>query len=105
MASRQPRIPGSCPAGFMGRYTIVAGDTMFKIAQRYRINVATLVAANLHITNPNLIFPGDIICVPADAGIPAGETITLPLQQVRLIQVYWSFCFPNSPQRLVTKWR
>ena len=77
MANQQPRVPGSCPTGFTGRYTIVAGDTMFKIAQSYMINVATLVAANPHITNPNLIYPGDIICVPSPAGIPAGEKITL----------------------------
>lgn len=77
MANRQPRVPGSCPVGFTGRYTIVAGDTLFKIAQRYMINVATLVAANPHITNPDLIYPGDIICVPSAAEIPAGEKITL----------------------------
>lgn len=77
MTNRQPRVPGSCPVGFTGRYTIVAGDTLFKIAQRYMINVATLVAANPHITNPDLIYPGDVICVPSAAEIPAGEKITL----------------------------
>ena len=82
MANQQPRVPTSCPVGFTERYTIVSGDTLFKIAQRYGINVATLVAANPHITNPDLIYPGDVICVPTAPEVPApevpaGERITL----------------------------
>ncbi len=79
MANHKPTIPLSCPVGFNERYTIEAGDTMFKIAQRYNINVATLVTANQHIPNPNLIYPGDIICIPSVPTTPAAaqETIVL----------------------------
>ncbi|MDP2856362.1 MAG: LysM peptidoglycan-binding domain-containing protein [Bacillota bacterium] len=28
------------------------------------VSLSALIAANPHITNPNLIFPGDVLCVP-----------------------------------------
>jgi len=37
---------------------------MFFIAQRFGVSLSALIAANPHITNPNLIFPGDVLCVP-----------------------------------------
>ena len=52
------RVPASCPPGFQGRYTVVPGDTMFFIAQRFGVSLNALIAANPHIANPNLIFPG-----------------------------------------------
>jgi LysM repeat protein len=65
-----PRVPVSCPAGFRGRYTVVPGDTMFTIAQIFRVSLSALIAANPHIPNPNIIFPGDVLCVPAMITIP-----------------------------------
>ncbi len=59
-----PRVPTHCPPGFTGRYTVVAGDTMFFIAQRFGVSLDALIAANPHIPNPALIFPGDVLCVP-----------------------------------------
>jgi LysM repeat protein len=58
------RVPISCPSGFQGRYTVRSGDTMFFIAQRCGVTLQSLIAANPHITNPNLIFPCDVLCVP-----------------------------------------
>ncbi|MGI6600849.1 MAG: LysM peptidoglycan-binding domain-containing protein [Dethiobacteria bacterium] len=58
------RIPVSCPPGFQGRYTVVSGDTMFLIAKRFGVTLDALIAANPHITNPSMIYPGDILCVP-----------------------------------------
>ncbi len=59
-----PRVPTSCPPGFTGRYTVVPGDTMFFIAQRFGVSLDALIAANPHIPNPSIIFPGDVLCVP-----------------------------------------
>ncbi|NMB02568.1 MAG: LysM peptidoglycan-binding domain-containing protein [Firmicutes bacterium] len=59
-----PRVPTYCPPGFTGRYTVVQGDTMFFIAQRFGVSLDALIAANPHIPNPSLIFPGDVLCVP-----------------------------------------
>ena len=108
MANQQPRVPTSCPVGFTERYTIVSGDTLFKIAQRYGINVATLVAANPHITNPDLIYPGDVICVPTAPEVPApevpaGRELHWPPQQVQLTRVYLSFYFPDSAKQPATR--
>lgn len=64
LAQQFPRIPASCPPGFLGRYTVQPGDTFFNIAQMFRVRLETLVANNPHIPNPNLIFPGDVLCVP-----------------------------------------
>ena len=45
-------------------YTVVAGDTMFSIAQKFGVSVDALAAANPQIPNPALIFPCDVLCVP-----------------------------------------
>jgi LysM repeat protein len=58
------RQPKSCPPGFSGRYTVRPGDTMFLIARRFGVSLQALISANPHITNPNLIFPCDVLCVP-----------------------------------------
>jgi len=47
----------------------VSGDTLFFIAQRFGVTLNALIAANPQIPNPNLIFPGQRICVPT--GVPA----------------------------------
>ena len=58
------RIPKHCPPGFQGRYTVKPGDTMFLIAQRFGVSLQALIKANPHITDPNKIFPCDVLCVP-----------------------------------------
>ncbi len=64
------RIPNRCPPGFQGRYTVVSGDTMWSIARRFNITLQALINANPHITNPNLIFPGGVLCVPEIKPVP-----------------------------------
>jgi peptidoglycan DL-endopeptidase LytF len=65
-----PPPPGpTCPAGSFA-YTVVSGDTLFFIAQRYGTTVAAIVAINPQITNPDLIHPGQVICVPGTATPP-----------------------------------
>lgn len=63
MRSLQVPEPPACPGGTI--YTIRPGDTMFRIANRYGIGLNDLIAANPQITNPNVIFEGQRICVPA----------------------------------------
>lgn len=58
------RVPQYCPPGFLGRYTVMPGDTFFTIAQMFRVRLEALAVNNPHIPNPNVIFPGDVLCVP-----------------------------------------
>lgn len=58
------RTPETCPPTFLGRYVVRPGDTLFTIAQIFRVRLETLIANNPHILNPNIIYPGDILCVP-----------------------------------------
>ena len=64
------RVPSSCPPAFLGHYTVVPGDTFYRISQIFRIRMETLAASNPHIPNPNVLFPGDILCVPGFVSFP-----------------------------------
>jgi len=52
----------ACPNGRL--YTVKPGDSMFTIARQSNIPLAALIAANPQIADPNMIFPGQRICVP-----------------------------------------
>jgi LysM repeat protein len=56
-----PVIAAATPAGIT--YTVVAGDTLWGIADRYGTTVSMLASIN-HISNQNLIFAGDVLTVP-----------------------------------------
>lgn len=56
-----------CPGGKY--YTVKSGDTMFLIAEQFGICLQQLIEANPQIKNPDLIFPGQVLCIPK-AGIP-----------------------------------
>lgn len=43
-------------------HTMHSGDTIVSIASRYKISAYTLMLDN-HIANPNLIFPGQVLCI------------------------------------------
>ncbi len=47
-------------------YKVVWGDTLSKIASRYRTRWSTLAAHN-HLAQPNLIYSGQVICIPGRA--------------------------------------
>ncbi|MEW6662438.1 MAG: LysM peptidoglycan-binding domain-containing protein [Bacillota bacterium] len=54
--------PGPCPAGTFA-YTIQAGDTFWRLAQRYGTTAAAIQAANPGV-NPNNLQIGQVICIP-----------------------------------------
>lgn len=56
-------------------YTIVAGDTLSGIATRVGITLASLVAVNPTITNPDLIYIAQVITIPS-AGCANSITTT-----------------------------
>lgn len=63
------RFPPDCPSGFIGRYFVIEGDTMIIVARRFGTSEEELIAANPHITDPEVIFPFDVLCVPRDTRV------------------------------------
>lgn len=45
-------------------HTVQKGDTMWKIANRYEVGLSEIKSANLHIQNPDLIYPGQVLNIP-----------------------------------------
>ena len=45
-------------------YTVVKGDSMWKIAVKYEVGLSEIKAANPHIQNPDLIYPGQTLNIP-----------------------------------------
>jgi len=72
-------IPTQSTATPAQTYTIQRGDTLGAIATRFGVNVDTLASSN-GIANPNRIYPGDTIT------IPAGGTPSTPPAQSYTIQ-------------------
>lgn len=46
-------------------HTVVRGDTMWKIAVRYEVGLSEIKVANPHISNPDLIYPGQVLNIPS----------------------------------------
>ena len=60
-------------------HTVVPGDTMWKISVRYQIGLSEIIAANPHIKNPNLIYPGQKLTVPNMDDVKAQEAEVIRL--------------------------
>ena len=50
----------------IAKHTVVRGDTLRKIADQYKTTIQAIVDAN-KIANPNIILPGQILCIPGSA--------------------------------------
>lgn len=55
-------------------YTVVSGDSMWKIAVKYEIGVSELIKANPQVTNPGMIYVGQKINIPAADPLKTYET-------------------------------
>ena len=45
-------------------HTVVKGDTMWKIASNYQVGTSEIIQANPQVSNPDLIYPGQVLCIP-----------------------------------------
>ena len=45
-------------------HTVVSGYTMWKIAVRYQVGLSEIKSANPQISNPDLIYPGQVLNIP-----------------------------------------
>lgn len=74
-----PTTPAPRPSA--GSYAVRQGDTLSGIAQRHGVSLATLIAANPQIRNPDLIFAGQQIKLPGSGGsathtVRSGDTLS-----------------------------
>lgn len=56
------------------RYTVQPGDTLTRIAARFGTTVGAIVEAN-GLTNPNLIYVGQVLVIPAGVSAPSPERV------------------------------
>lgn len=64
-------------------YTVVKGDSMWKIAVRYEVGLSEMIAANPQIKNPALIYPGQVLTIPlTDSSVKRFED-----EVVRLVNI------------------
>ncbi|WP_148629625.1 SafA/ExsA family spore coat assembly protein [Bacillus sp. E214] len=64
------------------QYTVVSGDTLWKIAVKTETGISELIAANSQISNINLIYPGQKINIPTQDDVKAYEQ-----EVIRLVNV------------------
>ena len=92
----------------MTTYTVVAGDTMWRIAVKHGIGLSELLKANPQITNSSLIYPEQVINIPSTTetpstpSTPSGSTDieTLENEVVRLVNIERSkACQPALVQK------
>lgn len=69
-----------------GTYTVVRGDTLSAIAAKFGTTVADLVSAN-NITNPNLIYPGQVLIIPDGKTIYRTIQITIEEATLELLTI------------------
>ncbi|MDR3573321.1 MAG: LysM peptidoglycan-binding domain-containing protein [Anaerolineaceae bacterium] len=63
-------VPVVEPVTTSTTYTVQAGDSLGSIASRFGVSLITLEEDNPQITNPSLIFSGEVINIPAGGVIP-----------------------------------
>ena len=64
-------------------HTVVRGDTMWKIANKYEVGTREIINANPRVVNPDLIYPGQLLNVPqTDSAVSSFES-----EVVRLVNI------------------
>lgn len=65
-----PPPPSQCEGQF---YVVKTGETLLRISRRFGVTIEQILAANPQITNKDLIYVGQIICIPP--AIPEPEPV------------------------------
>lgn len=78
-------------------HTVAKGDTMWKVAVKYQIGVSEIIAANPQITNPNLIYPGQVLTIP-------GKDTTVEAYEAEVIRLVNEIRVQYGLQPLKTNW-
>ncbi len=62
-------------------YTVVKGDSMWKIAVKYEVGLSEIKSANPQIKNPDLIYPGQVLNIP----VTDSSVLNFEKEVVRLV--------------------
>ncbi|MDP4179160.1 MAG: CAP domain-containing protein [Bacillota bacterium] len=80
-------------------YTVQNGDSMWKIAVKYEVGVDEIIAENKNITNPSIIYPGQVLKVPTINDVKALESEVIRLVNVErqkaglpALSANWELC-------------
>lgn len=61
-------------------HTVASGDTMWKLAVKYQVGTSEIIFANPQVSNPNLIYPGQVLAIPqVDSSVTAFENEVIRL--------------------------
>ncbi|HBE13213.1 MAG TPA: hypothetical protein DCY74_03480, partial [Clostridiales bacterium] len=88
---------GLCVNATTVTYTVVPGDSLWKIAVKYQVGLSEIIAANPQFENPHLIYPGQKVYVPL-----VNTTTTSYEQQV--IDLVNQIRVENGLKKLNTNW-
>ena len=76
--------PAAATATCAQNYTVVAGDTLSKVADTYNTTVAALAAAN-NLTSPYTLYVGQVLCIPGSSTSgSSGSTTTSTKPTIKL---------------------
>lgn len=78
-------------------HTVVSGDSMWKIAVKYQVGLSEIKAANPQISNPDLIYPGQVL------NIPENDASVLSYEQ-EVIRLVNEIRFQNGLKALTHNW-
>ena len=68
-------------------HTVAKGDTMWKLAVKYEVGTSEIIAANPQVSNPDLIYPGQVLNIPQiDAFVLAFESEVIRLVNEQRVQ-------------------
>ena len=70
-------VPAATTTGTATTYTVVRGDTLSSIARRFGTTYQAIASAN-GITNPNLIYAGQVLRISGGTGTPTTPATTGP---------------------------
>lgn len=88
-------------------YTVVKGDCLWNIAKQFYGSGAEykrLAAANPSIKNPNLIYPGQVLTIPAAADLPAAGTDYPSVKMAGAVKTQWKQPEADSGENTQGTW-